>query len=145
MSIGFVIFQSVHFATCNRAKVFSKRVRCCRAPDPESDMPASTKFGEEVVVDHMVVSKSSGGEKFLVLIVYDSLSGIINAGPAFSQGSDFAHACLCHFVGLKFKNPDTVCRSDAAPELIKAIYVIWDGCRKPRCLEDGLISQDVSA
>lgn len=97
------------------------------------------------MVDHMVVSKSSGGEKFLVLIVYDSLSGIINAGPAFSQGSDFAHACLCHFVGLKFKNPDTVCRSDAAPELIKAIYVIWDGCRKPRCLEDGLISQDVSA
>ena len=29
------------------------------------------------MVDHMVVSKSSGGEKFLVLIVYDSFSGII--------------------------------------------------------------------
>lgn len=70
---------------CNCAKVFSKRVRCCRAPDPESDLLASTKFGEEVVVDHMVVSKSSGGEKFLVLIVYDSFSGIITACPAFSQ------------------------------------------------------------
>ena len=41
------------------------------------------------MVDHTVVSKSSGGEKFLVLIVYDSFSGIINACPAFSQGSDF--------------------------------------------------------
>ena len=74
-----------HFPNCplcdirNRAKFFSKRVRRCRAPDPESDLPGSTKFGEEVVVDHMVVSKSSGGKKFLVLIVYDSFSGIINA------------------------------------------------------------------
>ena len=69
----------------------------------------------------MVVSKSSGGKEFLVLIVYDSFSVIANAYPATSKGSDFVYSCLRHFVGLRFKNPDTVCRSDAAPELVKAI------------------------
>ena len=84
-------------------------------------MPESSKFGEQVAIDHMVVSKSSGGKEFLVLIVYDSFSGIVNAYPATSKGSDFVYSCLRHFVGLRFKNPDTVCRSDAAPELLKAI------------------------
>ena len=69
----------------------------------------------------MVVSKSSDGKEFLVLIVYDSFSGIINAYPASSKGSDFVFSCLRHFVGHRFKNPDIVCRSDAAPELLKAI------------------------
>ena len=54
---------------CNRAKLFSKRIRCHRVPGPESDLPESSKFGEQVAVDHMVVSKSSGGKEFLVLIV----------------------------------------------------------------------------
>ena len=87
----------------------------------QPDLPESTKFGEQVAVDHMVVSKSSEGKEFLVLIVHDSYSGIINAYPASSKGSDFGFTCLRHFVGHRFKNPDTVCRSDAAPELIKAI------------------------
>ena len=52
--------------------------------------------------------------------MYDSFSGIVNY-PATSKGSDFVYSCLRHFVGLRFKNPDTVCRSDAAPELVKAI------------------------
>ena len=52
--------------------------------------------------------------------MYDSFSGIVNY-PATSKGSDFVYSCLRHFVGLRFKNPDTVCRSGAAPELVKAI------------------------
>jgi hypothetical protein len=106
---------------CNLARLFSKRIRIHRVPDPESDLPESSKFGEQAAIDHMVVSKSSGGKEFLVLIVCDSVSGIVNAYPATSKGSDFVHPCLHHFVGLRFKNPDTVCRSDAPPELVKAI------------------------
>ena len=49
---------------CNRAKLLSKRVRSHRVPDPESDLPESTQFGEQVAVDHMVVSKSSDGKSF---------------------------------------------------------------------------------
>lgn len=48
---------------CNRAKLFSKRIRSHHVPDPESDLPDSTKFGEEVAVDHMVVSKSCEGKE----------------------------------------------------------------------------------
>ena len=40
-----------------------------------------------------------------------------NAYPASSKGSDFAYTCLRHFVEYRFKNPDTVCRSDAAHDL----------------------------
>ena len=106
---------------CNRAKLFSKRIRSHRVADPESDLPESTQFGEQVAVDHMVVSKSSDGKEFLVLVVYDSFSGIINAYPTSSKGSDFVFSSLRHFVGHRCKNPDRVCRSDAAPELLKAI------------------------
>ena len=67
----------------------------------------------------MVVSKSSEGKGVWLLIVYDLFSGMVNAYPATSKGSDFVYSCLRHFVGLRFKNPDTVCRSDAAPELVK--------------------------
>ena len=33
---------------CNRAKLFSKRIRSHRVPDPESDLPECTNFGEQV-------------------------------------------------------------------------------------------------
>ena len=106
---------------CNRAKLFSKRVKSHRVHDPESDLPVPTAFGEQIAIDHMIVSKSAGGREFLALIVFDCFSGIVNAYPAPTKGSDFVYSCLRHFVGMRYKNPDTVCRSDAAPELIKAI------------------------
>ena len=69
------LFQSIigikHFPKhplcdiCNRAKLFSTRIRSHRILDPESDLPESSKFGEQVAVDHMVVWKSSGGKSFL--------------------------------------------------------------------------------
>ena len=96
-------------------------IRYHRVPDPEPDLPNNFKFGEQVAIDHMVVSKSSGRKKFLVFIVYDPFSGIVNAYPATSKGSDFVSSCLRNVLGLRFRNPDTMCRSDAAPELIKAI------------------------
>ncbi len=81
---------------CNRAKLFSKRIRSHREPDPDTDLPDSTKFGEQVAVDHMIVSKSSEEKAFLVLIVYDTYGGIINAYPASSKNSDFVFTCLRH-------------------------------------------------
>ena len=39
-------------------------------------------IAKQIAVDHMVVTKSSGGREFLVLIVHDSFSGIVNAYPA---------------------------------------------------------------
>ena len=106
---------------CNRAKLFSKRGKSHRVHDPESDLPVPTAFGEQIAIDHMIVSKSAGGREFLALIVFDCFSGIVNAYPAPTKGSDFLCSCLRRFVGVRYKNPDTVCRSDAAPELIKAI------------------------
>jgi hypothetical protein len=70
-NIESIISQSIPcviFANVPR-KLFSKRIRSHRVPDPESDLPESAKFGEQVAIDHMVVSKSSGGKEFLVLIV----------------------------------------------------------------------------
>ena len=94
-------------------------------------MPSSFQLGSKVTglriqnlivaIDHMIVSKSSDGREFVVLIVYDTFSRILNAYPASSKSSEFVYTCLKHFVGLRCQNPDTVCRSDAAPELVKAI------------------------
>ena len=94
---------------CNRAKLFSKRVRSHRVEGPESDLPDPTKFGEQVAIDHMIVSKSSGGREFVVLLVYETFNGILTVYPASSKSSDFVYTCLKHFVGLRYQNPDTVC------------------------------------
>ena len=90
---------------CNRAKLCSKRIRSHRVPGPESDLPQRSKFGEQVAIDHMVVSKSSGGKEFLVQIVYDSFSGIVNAYPATLKGSDFVYPCLPSFCWPEIQKP----------------------------------------
>ena len=100
---------------CSCAKLFSKRVKSHRGQDPDADVPEPSKFGEQIAIDHMVVSKSSGGRVFLFC------SGIFITDPFNTKSSDFVYSCLGRFVGLRFKNPDTVCRSDAAPKLIKAM------------------------
>ena len=53
-------------------------------------------------------------------------------------------SCLRHFVGLRFKNPDTVAEVTLLQSWLRR-YVIWNGCRKRHCLEDGLITQNASA
>ena len=70
---------------CNRANLFSKRIRSHRVEDPESDLRDPTKFRGQVAIDHIIVSKSSGGREFVVLVVYDTFSGILNAYPASSK------------------------------------------------------------
>ena len=92
---------------CNRAKLFSKRVKSHRVQDPDADLPETSKAWRADF-----------------LVVHDSFSGILNAYPATAttKSSDFVYSCLGHFVGLRFKHPDAVCRSDAAPQLIKAIH-----------------------
>lgn len=66
----------------NRARLFSKGVRSHRIEDPELVLPDPAKFREQVAIVRMIVSKSYGGRECLVLIVYDTFSGILNAHPA---------------------------------------------------------------
>ena len=70
---------------CNRAKLFSKRIKSHRVEDPEADLPDPSKFGEQVAIDHMIVSKSSGGREFVVLIVYDTFSGLERIPSIFKE------------------------------------------------------------
>ena len=77
---------------CNRVKLFSKRIKSHRVEDSESDIPDPTKFGEQVAIGHMIVSKLSCGREFVVLIVFDTSSGILKAYPASSKGSDFVYS-----------------------------------------------------
>ena len=44
---------------CNRARLYSKRVRSHRVADPEEDILKPEKFGEQVACDHVIVFKSS--------------------------------------------------------------------------------------
>ena len=41
---------------CNRVKLFFKRIKSHKVEDSESDLPDPTKFGEQVAIDHMIVS-----------------------------------------------------------------------------------------
>ena len=93
---------------CNRAKLFSKRVKTHCVQDPDADLPEPTKFGEQIAIDHMIVSKSSGGCEFFVLVVYDSFSdfsGIVNAYPATTKSSDFVYSCLKRFCWIAIQEP----------------------------------------
>ena len=44
---------------CNRARLYSKRVRSHRIPDSEEDVPDPEKFGDQIACDHVIVFKSA--------------------------------------------------------------------------------------
>ena len=66
---------------CNRARLYPKRIRSRRIADPEEDIEAPEKFGEQVACDHVIVFKSSTKDKeYAVFIVRDSYSAWSYAG-----------------------------------------------------------------
>ena len=106
---------------CNRARLYSKRIRSHRRADEESDLPVPEAFGQQIACDHMIVSKSSSGKEFVVLVVMDMFSKVFQAYPLATKDTDSVKEALNHFVGVKAKNPQTICKSDCAKELLKAI------------------------
>ena len=106
---------------CNRARLYSKRIRSHRRAVEESDLPVPEAFGQQIACDHMIVSKSSSGKEFVVLVVMDLFSKVFQAYPLATKDTDSVKEALNHFVGVKAKNPQTICKSDCAKELLKAI------------------------
>ena len=49
---------------CNRARLYTKRVRSHRIEDPESDLPPPESFAAELAMDHLIVSKGSDGKEW---------------------------------------------------------------------------------
>ena len=106
----------------NRARLYSKRVRSHRVVDPEEDIAEPEKFGEQVACDHVIVFKSSTKDKeYAVFIVRDSYSGVMQAYPTVTKSLEHAAASLRHFAGRLADQPDCICKSDCAKELLKAI------------------------
>ena len=107
---------------CNRARLYSKRIRSHRVADPEEDIDEPEKFGEQVACDHVIVFKSSTKDKeYAVFIVRDSYSGILQAYPTVTKSSDHAADSLRHFTGRLADQPTCICKSDCAKELLKAV------------------------
>ena len=107
---------------CNRARLYSKRIRSHRVADPEEDIEEPEKFGEQVACDHVIVFKSSTKDKeYAVFIVRDSYSGVMQAYPTVTKSSEHAADSLRHFTGRLADQPNCICKSDCARELLKAI------------------------
>ena len=107
---------------CNRARLYSKRVRSHRVADPEEDILKPEKFGEQVACDHVIVFKSSTKDtEYAVFIVRDAFSGVMQAYPTVTKSSEHAATSLRHFTGRLADSPDCICKSDCARELLKAI------------------------
>ncbi len=107
---------------CNRARLYSKRIRSRRVADPEEDTEEPEKFGGQVACDHVIVFKSSTIDKeYAVFIVRDSFSGVMQAYPTVTKSSEHAANSLRHFTGRLADQPNCICKSDCAKELLKAI------------------------
>ena len=107
---------------CNRSRLYSRRVKSHRVPDESVDLPEPEAFGQQIACDHIIVFKSAkGGRDHAVLIVQDRFSKVTQAYPTFSRESSQLAAHLKHFVGLK-SSSFTVVRSDAANEILKAVF-----------------------
>ena len=106
---------------CNRARLYSKRVKSHRVADEASDLPKPDAFGQQLACDHLIVFKSAkGGRDHAVLIVQDAFSKVLQAYPTMSREASQLAAHLKHFVGLK-ADSFTVVKSDAAAEILKAV------------------------
>lgn len=85
---------------CNRARLYSKRIRSRPIADPEEDIEEPEKFGEQVACDHVIVLKSSTKDKeYAVFIVRDSYSGVLQAYPTVTKSAEHAAESLRHFTG----------------------------------------------
>ena len=105
---------------CNRARLYSKRVKSRRVVDEELDLPEPEAFGQQLACDHLIVFKSARGKEHAVLIVQDRFSKVLQAYPTVSREAAQLAANLKHFVGLK-SSSYTIVRSDAAGEILKAV------------------------
>ena len=105
---------------CNRARLFSKRVKSRRVVNEELDLSETDAFGQQLACDHLTVFKSSRGKEHAVLIVQDRFSKVSQAYPTMSREASQLASNLKHFVGLK-SNSYTIVRSDAAGEILKAV------------------------
>jgi hypothetical protein len=100
---------------CNRARLYSKRVKSRRVVNEDLDLAEPEAFGKQLSCDHLVVFKSSRGKEHAVLIVLDRFSKVLQAYPTISREASRLASNLKHFVVLK-SNSYTIVRSDAAGE-----------------------------
>ena len=65
---------------CNRARLYSKRIRSHRQADEESDLPVPEAFGQQVACDN--------GKEYVVLVVVDLFSKVFRAYPLTTKDTD---------------------------------------------------------
>ena len=61
---------------CNRARLYSKRVKSRRVVNEELDLAEPEAFGQQLACDHLIFFKSSRGKEHAVLIVQDRFSKV---------------------------------------------------------------------
>lgn len=106
---------------CNRARLYSRRIKARRPIDEAVDLPKAEAFGQQLACDHLIVFKSAKGRSdHAVLIVQDCFSKVMNAYPTFSREASQLASHLKHFVGLK-SSSYTIVKSDAANEILRAV------------------------
>ena len=70
---------------CNRARLYSKRVRSVRQSDEHLDLPDPDAFGQRLACDYISVLKSARGKEHAVFIIQDRFSKVIQAYPQFPE------------------------------------------------------------
>eukprot|EP00435_Cladocopium_sp_Y103_P038967 s909_g10.t1 len=104
---------------CNRARLYSKRVKSRRVVDEDLDLPEPDAFGQQLACDHLVVFKSAKGNGTCGADRSRSFLKSFAYPPVSREASQLA-SNLKHFVGLK-STSYTIVRSDAAGEILKAV------------------------
>ena len=107
--------------------MYQKRTRSQRLPG-EDDLEPPTCFGEQLALDHMIVSKASRGREYAILMVRDAFSGVIQAYPAKTRNQASIRNNLVRFPGTKCKLMTPVVRSDHADEFIAAVQELGTLC-----------------
>ena len=56
-------------------------------------------FAAELAMDHLTVSKGSVGKEFVVLLICDGFSSVMQAFPLTSKDHNAVQECLLKFIG----------------------------------------------
>ena len=113
---------------CNQAKLYAKRVRSKRI-EP-IDLPEPAAFGQQLALDHLIVHKTASSNKeFVVLLVRDMFSKVLQAYPSTTKNSDHVYQSLKKFVGVALAKNPALSSNPIRPQRSSKQFMTWDGCQ----------------
>ncbi len=133
---------------CNRSRMYKKKVQRHRL-NPLSErggLDPTTKFGERIATDFIIVQKHASGKENSVQVIRDEYSGWIRAYPINKRDTQTVVRNILNFSGPSYQQPCILVKSDQAREIRAAVSqlgFVFEGTLENRHPHNGVLERDI--